>query len=143
MGETRTKIRIVNAADYSLSLSGQLDRSKLRQVVTTALVDTGCGPLVINEETRKTLGLDIVGPREVGQAGGSSITAQELSPAMVFWTPSEGEERHAAELPLLLPDEPEKALLGYLSLERMDLRVNPVSQTVEGAHGNIWVHTVK
>jgi predicted aspartyl protease len=142
MGLTRTKIRIVNSTDFEKSYAGDIGQDKVRQFEVNAVVDTGAGPLVINEALRQKLGLRLMDEWRVGQAGGSHIQGHWASTVLVFWQGSTGPERWTSQTPLVLPDESE-TLLGYLALEAMDLRVNPTDKCVEGAHGDFAVYSIK
>jgi predicted aspartyl protease len=137
MGETKTKITLINAADFENAHAGLIKEAEVRQVVVDAVVDTGAGPLVINEALRAKLGLRIMETRTVGVAGGGRQDCAIASCVLVYW-----QERYTSELPMVLPHETE-TLLGFIALEAMDLRVCPLEQKVEGAHGAQWVRYIR
>jgi hypothetical protein len=56
---------------------------------------------------------------------------------IVYW-----HDRYTSGLPIVLPNEKE-TLLGFIALEDMDLRVCPLEQKVEGAHGDEWLRYVR
>jgi hypothetical protein len=142
MGQTRTSIRLVNSTDFEKSFAGEIAKDSVRQCEISAVVDTGSGPLVINEVLRQKLGLRLMNEWRVGQAGGTHTLGHWASTVLVFWQGATGPERWTSQTPLVLPDESE-TLLGYLALEAMDLIVNPVARCVEGAHGDFAVYAIK
>jgi hypothetical protein len=101
------------------------------------VVDTGTGHLVINEALRAKLSLRIMGNRNVTVAGGDRKDCVIASGVLIYWN-----DRYTSGLPLVLLNEKE-TLLGFIPLEDFDLRVCPLEQKVEGAHGNEWVHYVR
>jgi clan AA aspartic protease len=103
---------------------------KVRRVTVNAVVDTGAWTLVLNEETRKKLGLKVEETRESTVAGGGKVPCQITEPVMVHW-----KDRKTPCQTVVLPNE-EDVLLGALPLEGMDLMVHPLRQEVIGAHGD-------
>jgi hypothetical protein len=59
MGEVRTKIILVNLREAGKAQDGVIPESEVSRLTVNAVVDTGAWTLVINEETRKKLGLRI------------------------------------------------------------------------------------
>jgi predicted aspartyl protease len=137
MGETKAKLTLVNAMDFEMSHAGLIKEADVRQVVVDAVVDTGSGPLVINAELCAKLGLRTMKRSTVGLAGGVRQDCLVASGVLIFW-----EDRYTSGLPLVLPEEKE-TLLGFIALEDMDLRVCPLEQKVEGAHGGEWIRYVR
>jgi predicted aspartyl protease len=52
-----TEITLKNEADIILAIQGYIKEHEVRQMTVETIVDTGAWTLVINEETRKKLGL--------------------------------------------------------------------------------------
>jgi clan AA aspartic protease len=102
-----------------------------------ALVDTGAGTLVIDENTCKKLGLSIEGLRSVTLAGGERLVARVTEAVEVHW-----KNRKSTCHALMLPGE-HQVLLGAIPLEDMDLTINPKKQELEGAHGEEIITMVK
>jgi len=85
--------------------------------------------LVINEETFKQLGLNVVETRYVNVAGGGKVQCKVTSPVEIYW-----KNRYASVSAVVLPEG--KTLLGVIPLEFMDLIVDPVRQELVGANGD-------
>jgi len=96
------------------------------------VVDTGALTLVINEEIRQKLGLRVVGTRTATLADNTKKTVKIAQSVEVNWN-----NRSMVCRPWVV--ESGNVLLGAIPLEHMDLMVDPVSQTVIGAHGDIEV----
>jgi clan AA aspartic protease len=103
---------------------------QVRAVAIRAMVDTGAGTLVINEEIREKLGLAVIGLRKATLADGASTTYQVTEPVEIQW-----ENRDATCKAIVVPDAA-NVLLGAIPLEDMDLMVDPVRQRLVGAHGD-------
>ena len=76
MGEVRTEITLVNNEDQCAANRGFIPRDQVRQLTVNALVDTGAWMLVINEETRQKLGLNVKKSGEATLAGGIKAPSQ-------------------------------------------------------------------
>ena len=134
MGLVRTEITLKNASDAFLARQGQIETEHIRQATVNALVDTGSWALVINEELRERLGLDILGPASGTLANGTSGLYNRAGPVEIIW-----KDRGFMFEALVLPDA-KNVLLGALPLEGLDLIVNPLKEEVVGAHGDEVVH---
>jgi predicted aspartyl protease len=133
MGITHTDITLVNTLDEMNFKNGGIKESDVRKVDVWATADTGAGTLVINENIRKALGLEIQGEKPVHFGDGSSKVCKRTEPVEVRW-----KDRYTTCRPILIP-ELDKVLLGAIPMEDLDLIVNPVTQTVEGANGDVWM----
>jgi clan AA aspartic protease len=118
-------------------LNGIIKEAEVRQVTVNAVVDTGAGPLVINEALRQQLGLRVLRSSTVTVAGNEKSACAIIEPVTIRW-----KDRETTCRALLLPNEKE-TLLGVIPLEDMDLLVNPVDRCLAGAHGNEWVRYVR
>jgi clan AA aspartic protease len=137
MGAVHTEITLVNLRDMGKASDGLIPKSEVRQLTVNALVDTGAWTLVINEETRQKLGLNVKRTSEATLAGGIKAPSQITEYVEVRW-----KDREAACEAVVLPGETE-ILLGAYPLEGMDLIVHPQRQEVTGAHGDSMRIVVK
>jgi clan AA aspartic protease len=138
MGETKVKLTLVNTIDQGMAKRGLLKESQIRKVEVEAVVDTGAAPLVIPENLRLRLGLDIEKTSAVTLAGGKHETCAVADPVEIVWN-----DRDTISRPIVLPGETDEVLLGVYPLEEMDLIVDVVNQRLTGAHGDEWVRYVR
>jgi clan AA aspartic protease len=137
MGIVYSEIVLKNAWDVGNVREGLIPEQQVRAVVVNALVDTGAGTLVINEEIRLKLGLAIEGLRRSTLADGTSLTYQVTEPVKIYW-----KDRDCACQPIVIPGA-DSILLGAIPLEDMDLIVDPKKQELTGAHGSEVVCLIK
>jgi clan AA aspartic protease len=130
MGEVRTEITLVNIEDQGVANRGYIPWDQVRHLTVNAVVDTGAWTLVINEEIREKLGLQVEKTGEATLAGGIKAPCQITAPVMVHW-----KDRKTPSKAVVIPGEGD-VLLGALPLEGMDLTVNPLRNEVTGAHGD-------
>ena len=135
MSLVKTEITLKNTEDHLKAKRGLIKETEVRQITVNALVDTGAWTLVINEETREKLGLDIVGSDSGTLADGKSTEYNVAGPLDVIW-----KNRRTTCEALVLP-EADDILLGAIPLEAMDLTVNPRRELV-GAHGDQILHKI-
>ena len=126
----QAEIVLVNIYDLRDAKHGIIKENQIRQISLTAIVDTGAITLVINEDIRQKLGLEIEGSRLVTLADGTRHTFSVTEPVNIKW-----KNRDTACRALLMPNS-SYVLLGSIALEDMDLMVNPVKQELVGAHGD-------
>jgi clan AA aspartic protease len=136
MGIVRTTITLKNGYDLLKAKDGLIKEPEIRQTTVNAIVDTGAWTMVINEETRKKLGLSILRTDSGTLADGKSTTYNIAGPLEVTW-----EDRGLMCDALVLPDA-QDILLGAIQLEAMDLIINPREEKVEGAHGDQVMHLI-
>jgi clan AA aspartic protease len=137
MGEVYTEITLINNGDRSTANRGFIPQEQVRQLTVNALVDTGTWALVINEDIRQKLGLNVKETKEATLAGGIKVPCQTTEFVVVRW-----KDRETACEAVVLPGESE-ILLGVYPLEGMDLMVHPQRQEVVGAHGDTMRIVVK
>ena len=130
MGMVHTEITLRNLRDNILTRDGHVKPENIRTETVTAVADTGSMYLVITEEIRQKLGLEIKGERIANIANGQRITCQITESVEVHW-----KDRETAVPAMLIPGA-KKVLFGALPMEAMDLMVNPVTQEVVGVHGD-------
>ena len=137
MGIVHAEITLKNAIDAGEVRRGHLTEQEVRGITLQALVDTGAGILVINEEIRKALGLNVRGLRRTELADGAKQAYPVTEPVEVHW-----QDRETACPALVVPGARE-VLLGAIPLEDLDLVVDPVRQALTGAHGDEVLCMVK
>jgi hypothetical protein len=130
MSITYTEITLKNPTDVLDARRGYIKASEVRQVTVQAMVDTGSSELVISEEVRQKLGLEIEGSQKVEFANNAIEDCPITEPVRVYW-----KDRDAACKTTVIPGDGE-VLLGALPMEAMDLMVHPLRQEVVGVHGD-------
>ncbi|MDR1256702.1 MAG: clan AA aspartic protease [Spirochaetaceae bacterium] len=130
MGMVRTEITLVNIRDRNVADVGYMPQDQVRRLTVNALVDTGAGTLVINEEIREKLGLRIRRTHRGTLADGTKEEYSMAEPLEITW-----KDRMAVCEAIVLPNADE-ILLGAIPLEAMDLMVHPLNEKVVGAHGD-------
>ena len=130
MGYVYAEITLKNAGDTTSVRRGFIKEPEIRQTTVQAMVDTGAGTLVINEEVRRQLGLEVLGEHRVSLANKTREICKFTEPVEVHW-----KNRYTAITPLVLPDMDE-VLLGAIPLEDLDLIVDTARCELTGAHGD-------
>jgi clan AA aspartic protease len=130
MGMVYTEITLKNVLDEGKVRTGLIKAEDIRTATVTAVVDTGSMNLVITEELRQKLGLDLREAKTARVANGQRIACQMTDAVEVHW-----KNRDTVLHAMVIPGA-EVVLLGALALEGMDLMVNPVTQEVVGVHGD-------
>ena len=137
MGMVYEEITLKNVKDAFKVEVGLIKHEEIRQTTVTAMVDTGAGTLVINEELRQQLGLEVQGSRLATFANNAREKCDVTEPVEIHW-----KNRLTTVHALVVPDSG-KVLLGAIPLEDMDLIVDPARQVLTGAHGDDIVCLVK
>ena len=137
MSTIHTEIILKNAVDVSNFSTGIVKDHQIRQTTVQALVDTGAWTLVINEDIRDKLGLQIIGTDSGTLADGTKESFNVAGPLEVIW-----KDRRTICVALVLPNADE-VLLGAIPLEALDLTINPRKEEITGAHGDQPLHSVK
>jgi clan AA aspartic protease len=137
MGTIYTDIILKNTGDVINARDKRIPERQVRATAVTALVDTGTGTLVINEETRQKLGLVIEGLRRATLADGTSALCQVTELVEIYW-----EGRVTSCRAVVVPGA-DSILLGVIPLEDMDLIVDPKMQALTGAHGREALYMLK
>ena len=137
MGYVHTEITIRNYGDVLMAKRGLIAESEVHYVTVTAMVDSGAYTLAINEEMRKSLGLEISGNMIAELADGTVDNFPMTEAVDIHW-----KNRKFTCPALLLPNSSE-ALMGVLPLEGMDLMINPVKQELTGVHGDMELYKLK
>jgi clan AA aspartic protease len=137
MGIFTEEITLANARDIGNARDGLIPREKIRRITINAMPDTGAWTLIINEETRRSLGLAVMETVDSSLADGSTTQYGLTEPVEIRW-----KDRDISLQAVVIPDAND-ILLGALALEGMDLYVDPVNQRLAGVHGDRRVHLVK
>ena len=136
MGIVHTEITIKNLYDKGFARDGYIKPEDVRTQTVTAIADTGSMYLVITEELRQKLGLNIIGEKTANIANGQQLTAHITEAVEIHW-----KNRHTVVSAMVIPGA-KKVLFGAIPMEAMDLMVNPVNQEVVGVHGDKEEHLV-
>ena len=130
MGIVYADITLKNAGDVTGFERGFIKEHEIRQVSVRALVDTGAGSLVINEEISQKLGLTVKGLRGVELVDGAKQICKKTEAVEISW-----KDRESICWALIVPNASE-VLLGAIPLEDMDLIIHPKKNELIGAHGD-------
>ena len=136
MGTFLEEITLENMMDKGLAKRGHIKDTEVRTIKVEAIPDTGAWTLVINEEVREKLGLDIEDKVNSTLADGTATQYPLTEPVTIQW------KNRSATLPAVVIADAKKVLLGALPLEAMDLIVDPVRHTLAGAHGDQAVYII-
>ena len=136
MGLVYTEITLKNAFDTLKAKEGLIAEREIRQITTNTLVDTGAWTMVINEATRKELGLEATKTAAGTLADGTQAKYKLSDPIEILW-----KNRSVICEALVVPTAKEN-LLGAIPLEAMDLTINPRTEEVVGIHGDQILHRI-
>ena len=128
MGLTYANIELLNGGDVEMQRRNYMGADEIRQIEVNMLVDSGALMLVINEDIRQALGLDIIDHRPSQLADGTRLELPVAGSIVVRF-----EGRFCTTNALVLPDDKEP-LLGAIPLEEMDLWVNPARGVLTPIH---------
>jgi len=128
MGLVHAEISLKNVKDKMKAEEGYIKEPEIRQTTVQAVVDTGAMTLVINEQLRQQLGLEVVGSKVATLANNVKETVKIAEPVEVRW-----KNRSMTCQPWVVGSG--RVLLGAIPLENMDLMVDPGSQELVGVHG--------
>ena len=131
MGTVHTEITLKNSADVVNAKKGLIREEEVRSITVTAVVDTGAGTIVINEEQCQKLGLSVYREGSARLADGRSITCKITHPVEINW-----KDRVTSCDAVVIPGA-ETVLLGAIPLEGMDIMIHPKKQELVGVHGDI------
>ncbi len=137
MGEVRTTIELRNRRDLWLAELGQLPAAQVRSVSVDALVDTGAVMILLPQDLVERLGLPRPKKAIVTLANEQKIELEVATDLSITVAGREWETDC-----LVGPPECE-ALLGQLVLERLDLIVDPLKQTVTPRPESPWLPSLK
>jgi clan AA aspartic protease len=130
MGAFREEITLTNAVDRIDVKRGRMSKDNIRSVTLDAIPDTGAWTLIINDDVRQRLGLDIRRTVKSTLADGSIGEYGLTEPVEIRW------KNRSADCNAVVVPDAKDILLGALPLESMDLYVDPVNQRLAGVHGD-------
>ena len=136
MGTFLEEITLENVIDRADADRGYIKDNEVRTIKVEAMPDTGAWTLVINEEIREKLGLEIKKEVRSTLADGTVRKYPLTGPVKIRW-----KNRDTFQSAVVVADA-KKVLLGALPLEGMDLIVDPVKQTLAGANGDEAVYVI-
>ncbi len=122
MGLIRTEIELISSVDLILARKGQIKEEEVKRLHVTALVDTGAYMLVINENVKRQLGLEVLGKETALLADGSEKELEVVGPIEIRF-----KTRRTTVDALVIPGNGE-VLLGAIPLEGMDVIIDPAKQ---------------
>ena len=85
MGLVNADILLRNVKDIIKTEVGILKEPEIRQTSVRAIVDTGAVTLVINENLRQQLGLELQGTKQATLANDTKETVKVADPVEVHW----------------------------------------------------------
>jgi len=130
MGMVEAEIILKNSREVHNLTIGLCKDYDVHETTVKAVVDTGAMTLIINEEIRQKLNLQITREKKALIANGEWTRCMETEPVEIHW-----KNRNMSCNAFVIPAT-KKILLGAIPLEGMDLIVNPVTQELAGAHGD-------
>jgi len=136
MGIVYAEITLRNSVDIAMVKRGVMKKSEIREKTVTAMVDTGAATLVINEDVRQHLGLEVEKTYKATLADGTKQVYSMTEPVQIQWK----DRDHVC--PAVLIPAADEILLGAIPLEAMDLIINPLKQELTGAHGDTAVFRI-
>lgn len=114
MGYVYADIELINQGHLVLHRHGMLPENEIRKVTCRVLVDTGAWDLVINEDVKKQLDLQVIERRTVKMADETLLDVDIVGPIEIRF-----ENRRTLVDAVLLPDTSE-VLLGAYPLQGLD-----------------------
>ena len=136
MGTFKEEITLENILDRGFAKHGYIKEDEIRTIKVEAMPDTGAWTLVINEEVRQKLGLEIEETSESTLADGKTDTYKVTESVKIRW------KNRSTALPAVVVPNTKTILLGALPLEAMDLMVDPVHGRLVGVHGDEPLHVL-
>jgi hypothetical protein len=136
MGTVYADITLKNAGDAIRVECGNMPADKIRKTTVRAMVDTGTKSLVINEDIRQKLGLEIEGQGNAILANNVKEMCKLAGLVRITW-----KDRDSLCRAVVAPDGYD-ITIGIIPLGEMDLIVDPVKQELVGAHGDEVIFNV-
>ena len=136
MGIVYAEITLKNVADQLRAKDGHINDQEIRQTTVTALVDSGAWTMVINEETRNKLGLELGRLAPGTLADGTRTDYRLAGPLEISW------KDRSVICEAVVVQNAKENLLGAIPLEAMDLTINPRGEELVGAHGEQIIHSL-
>jgi len=128
MGLTHVNVTLNNAGDVELHRRNIIGEDEIRSLKINCMVDTGAMTMVINEDIREALGLDIIGERLSQMVDGRKMVLPLAGPIDIWY-----EDRLSTSNAIVMPDD-DDPLLGVIPLEEMDLWIHPATNKLTPLH---------
>lgn len=125
MGMVHAEIELINGEDLGFARKKYIGEDEVKRITVTALVDTGCYYLAINENIQKYLQLPVIDTKRGTLANGELITCDIVSPILLRF-----KNRTTTCDAWVLPGDSE-VLLGAIPLENMDVIIDPLKQELD------------
>ena len=122
MGLIKAKIELVSSNDLALVEEEYIKREDVRQIQIEAFVNTGASMLVINENIKRQLALEVLGRQKAILADGSEKEVEVVGPIEVRF-----KTRRTTVEALVAPDN-SKVLLGTIPIAGMDVVIDTIKQ---------------
>ena len=136
MGTFLEEITLENVIDRGDAKRGFIKDTEIRKLTVEAMPDTGAWTLIINEDVRKKLGLNIEDSVRSTLADGTAAQYPLTEPVTIRW------KNRITSLPAVVIADAKEVLLGALPLEALDLIVDPVRHTLAGRHGDQALYVI-
>jgi hypothetical protein len=130
-------ITLINAGDIAKARGGFIPQAEIRNITREVCVDTAAWTLVINEETRAALGLELESSVFSTLADGTTKEYAMTEGVKFCWKDRE----HV--LPACVVPTADDILFGALPMEALDVYADPVDECLKGRHGDKQVYRLK
>jgi hypothetical protein len=120
MGLVYADIELINAGDIEVARRGFIKHTDIRKVVVKALADSGAYMMVIPEEVRLQLGLEIISYGVAKYANGNVEKVPVTGPIEIRF-----QNRRTVADAMVIGDE---VLLGAIPMEAMDVLIHPLDR---------------
>ena len=130
-------IILSNSRDEGNARAGLIPQSQVRAVTVEACVGKRARFLVVNEETRAALGLELDGSIFSTMEDGTGNRYAMTEPVKFRW-----KNREMAMNALFIP-EADEVLFGAFCMDALDVMADTVNECLKGRHGDIAVHRLK
>ncbi len=125
MGLVYADIKLINTVDIALAKRNIIGQDEVKEIIVSALVDSGAYNMCINESIQSQLQLPFVEKRTGVLANGEIETYDFVGPVTVKF-----KNRTTICNAMVLPGDNE-VLLGAIPMEDMDVVIHPRRQTLE------------
>lgn len=121
----RAEIELISSDDLTLARKGLIKKKEIKKLKIKALVDSGAYMLVINDNIKRQLSLEVLGTETALLADGSERELKVVGPIEVRF-----KTRRTTVDALVVPNNAE-VLLGAIPLEGMDVIIDPLKQELQ------------
>ena len=125
MGLIYADLELVSADDIAFQRKGYIEKTSIKKVTITALVDSGAYMMCINEHIKVQLDLMKIGTSEAEMADGTIAKVDVVGPLIVNF-----KNRTTSCNAMVLPGKSE-VLLGAIPMDVLDVVLLPKIQTID------------